>query len=160
MPTTIRRAAYAVALLSVVLLKTNPTFEQHRKALYANSPVALTARPMPLSRMLETPKPSAADGGQASYYYGPDLTRQDYKLFSVILSDADGSRQSFGILGYVFDLRDAEYVAAEEQAAAAARFEEVAEIVEEAARPRTFGISTEIGSDEPDYSSRGCGPEQ
>jgi hypothetical protein len=158
MITMIRRAMYASVLLSVVMLKTNPTFDQHYRALYASSPVALTARSRPLGRMLETP--AEAEGGHASRYYGQELTRQDYWLFSVTSGGADGSRQSLGILGYVFDLRDAEYVAAEEQAAAAARFEEVAEIVEEAARPRTFGISTEIGSDEPDYSSRGCGPEQ
>jgi hypothetical protein len=114
---SIRRSAYAAALLSVVLLKTNPTFEQHRKALYANSPIALMTRPVPLSRMLET-----ADGCDACCSLGTDLTREDYHVFSMTLSAADGSRQSLGTLGYVFDLREAEYVAAEEQAAAEARF--------------------------------------
>lgn len=153
-----RRTVFVVALLTMVLFKTNPSFQQHRTALSKKSPVALTARSKPLAQMFQTLVASPEVGDQASPYYGPTLTRHDYKIFSMTSNGADGCRQSLGILGYVFDLRDKEYLMAQEQEAERMLHMEVADTMEEAAKPWVVSISDEAFDSELDYSSRGCEP--
>jgi hypothetical protein len=155
----ISRKMLVLVLAFVVMMKTNPTLEQHRKVLYPDVFILTGLRVEPLARQFFPKDATSAEVvGRPLPEIEPSIEWHDYKIFSTATTGGlFGIRQSFGILGHVFDLRtDAERTAQEEQVQRANR-QELAKIVESMGKPWFRSVpKVQIGDD---YSSRGCAPE-
>ena len=151
----IRTALILGVVLTIVLVKTNPSAEQHFKALHPGSSRSGGIRSEPLGRQFYR------DVGTTA----PTLERQpfelpaewnDYKIFSTTTDALSGARRSFGILNHVFDLRSAGLRESEQSEAWREKQERLFKEIRNAVEPQLSAIETNPSSGEIDYSPRGC----
>jgi hypothetical protein len=150
---SICRLMYVGVVMAIVLVKSNPTAEQHRKALHPQAFPGEGIRSESLGQRFY--REAGISGGTVGRpLFEAPAEWNDYKVFSTTTDMLLGTRRSFGILGHVFDLRTPGLRGAEEQEAKRASLEELSEMFENIAKPR-FQILP-VGQGSIDYSSRGC----
>lgn len=151
----IRAAIVLGIVLTVVLLKTNPTAEQHYRALHPGSSRFGGIGSEPLGRQFHAPAAATEQPVERQPFELP-ATWNDYKIFSTTTDALSGARRSFGILNYVFDLRSAGLRESEQSEAGREEQERLFKEIENAAEPQFPAVPTGPSSGEIDYSPRGC----
>jgi hypothetical protein len=151
----IRAAIVLGVVLSIALVKTNPTAEQHYRALHPGSSGIGGLRSEPLGRQIHPNAEAAAEIAERPPFELP-AGWNDYKIFSTTTDVLSGARRSFGILNHVFDLRSAELRESEQLEAGREEQERLFKAIENAAEPQFPAVETNPSSGEIDYSPRGC----